>query len=323
MKVKITFRGLCAFVPSDDIKKGVPLDWMGVMLVNADEISQIKFNKRDMNIHHTFLKFNLSTVDGLKNPPDASGYLELHEEDVVMITGNEQSGVDVKVGKPGDPRKPNPNEEDFFNWISVVEEVLPTAGSVHANCFKGIPDEGRVAARFHISEGLLTTARVGKYDDEPVILQFHPPGPDSKVLPRAATTKVALDVSDVKGEFKIRASRFGSDSFRELVFKNQGDTPLEIDVLNICGSDLSEAKFGPRPYPGLDEDFRWYYILSDSLPSSLKEEDLPIPVSVEFTPKSGQGGREPARCANAQFARATTSQVLSMMKLADKIRSAG
>jgi hypothetical protein len=323
MDVKITFRGLCAFVPSSEIKKDVPVDWLGVMLVNANEDSQRKFKKLDLNIHHTLVKFNLNDIEGLKNSPDASGYWELHEEDVVLVTGNEQLGVNVKIGEPDNPRKPTPEEEDFFNWISSVEEILPTAGSVRLNCFEEKPDEGRVAVRIHISEGDLTTARVGKYDDEPVILQFHPPGPDSEVFPRAATTKVALDIYDVKGPFKIRARRFGGASFRELVFKNKKSMdPLEIDILNICSSDFSEAKFGPKPYPGLDEDFRWYYILSQALPNNIKEEALPIPVAVEFNPKSGQGGREPARCANALFAEATTGQVASMMTLAAKIRSA-
>lgn len=316
--VKVTFRGLCAFVPSDATTTPA---WVGAFLVDADENSRERFGL-NLNPHYSFLQFKWKDVEGLALPPDDLedlGLWSLQSKDIVFVRQNPTGGPvtihRAPTGTLGD--FPRPGEEQFFDWVPQADEVAPGAGVMDSDCFSATPS-GRVNVRIHLSEGKIISDALGEYENNLVLSQFDPPRVPAP-NPRAMARRIGLVMENVERSFKVRARKFGSANVRELIFKDPGvGNTLELTVLNICMDDLMEDPARRRRYPVVDRDYRWYYTLSLPAGSSVPES-LPVPVPVQFRVSSGTGGGEPAQCTSSGYRPPTSAQVAAMQTIARDI----
>ncbi len=321
--VKITFRGLCGFIPAvDDLSQGQ--NWVGAFFAQSGN-QRLGDSLRPLSIHHPYLRYRTSDL----LDPASSGFpqkdhiLDLRNLDVAFFP---QSSIHANVSinyfnGPLPPKPSNEIEGEYFNWVPEMAAIESGAGVVNPQCLLVDPGSDIVTTRCHLLSGVLKSSSLGKFEGNEIVSQFHPPTGPGQVV-QALANEVSLDIYGVVGTFTISLAEFGTTDIKNLVFSQLPDGgTLKLEVGNLCAEELfSEPSRSAYPTP--DFDFAWHYRLSNifarSFPPTLPT--LPVPKDITF---GGGGGGDFARCTQSRFAAPSAGQVSTMVQLATAMKPTG
>lgn len=314
----VQFRGLLLWVPSADISQ--PQPWFGAFLANADQnfLHGLSDDPR-LNQHFPLVRFNLSDLKDAPAGIDGQGHWMLNLEDLV-IRPDQSPGGRLSVYRGPIGTYPSPGQRQFFfDWVPKLSALLDSGG-VYPDCLQTNPVEGFVAARIHLTEGALYADTLSSFAGDYVREAFVPVvSTTNPRLERVIATGVALEMSGLSGDLRICTRSYSADrpgALRTLTFGEPASGSLTIEILNLCADELE----GPRPtLPGIDEDFRLNYMLSDvGNDPLLRHQPLPVPVATQFNP-GDDGGGEYARCTHPQADPIPQSQVDTLLAVANSI----
>ena len=300
----VTFLGLMSFVP---IEKGDgSLGSMWVLLPNAESGSPpcAKPDDHRHERHWAALRYPARFVAG--QPVTASGdephvVTYIRGFDVRLVTGSETRGSadPLCAMEAGDLRRQGraldvdsterPNaavqcDAAAFSWAADIRRVGGDLAKVCTDCL-GNADKtypwDRVAARFRLDRGTLSTAEVSRKDN--CELQYYrlPVDGSEQVLAEGVslrleglTAPVRIQLADEDGktrEISLQPSRPGEE--------------VTLQVLNKPSFAILGAGV-PDDVPYDDRDFDFYYQLSEGLDTMACPPQLPRPQKIE-----GEAGR--------------------------------
>jgi len=145
---RMTFTGLCAFVPRQGGPEG------SVLLVNTEDLAD------DLNFHST-LHAHEPRVWLQGQPISLRGkILSYSVANAATIEPSVLQPVEIQLPTPP-PTKPTPgtDQQRGIYWISNMGEL--EGGSVDDTCFGTLPNK-KVVARVKLSAGFLSTSRIVK-----------------------------------------------------------------------------------------------------------------------------------------------------------------
>jgi hypothetical protein len=304
--LRVTFEGLCAFLPSEEIRPFEPLEQISVFMVDTRKLQPLR------RLHKPIVEFRLVdlVIEGEnKWDPDAKVRWRLEDMDLfIKIPEVEHPEIIVDCGAQGE--EPREGEESDFNWVPRLVNALPPAeasrrrllyhgGKVDSICLGTDPSDF-VAARIHLEHGNLLVDELVRTQNRVTVSQFVP-SEEPAPLRQALSLRVALDVEEVNETVFMRAKRFEEDEWIEFELKlGPGADRLQIDFKNLC--DDAEGNFSEW---GRDDDFELFYRLAGAGEDPGKIVGLPAPVSVRHppsrTPVAGDGGATFKRCTEVQL----------------------
>lgn len=307
--VRIYFEGICAFLPSEEIKAGKPLDWVSVFMVDTDGL------KPRRRPHNPLLTFNLADLTGQdpkKVDPAATITWPLDKTDIFIDVGSSGgSKIDVAYGyaKGEKPSEDNDEVSDFM-WVPRLDLACPQeeakglglkahGGQVAEACLREKPR--LVISRIHLNKGKLFVETVIKSAGEVSVSQFVP----SEVvqpLRQALSEKVALDIEGVKEPVRVKLRNFTTKKWKTISLGAANRTQqLNLYFTNLC-YDGGRRQSGGEGEWGRDEDFELFYLLAGVDSKDLA--GLPAPVPVRFRTKidsDEEGGTVFKRCTESQL----------------------
>jgi hypothetical protein len=330
-QVRITFRGLCPFVPGADLNQREQPEWVGAFLVNARNGSREEFPgiPAELPDHFPFLEYRASDLKGMANAPAETVLSPLRNVDVGFVPpagSAEELRVDL-ANRELDVVPTSKEEGNVFDWVTPMDGVMLGSGEVAGECFDGDPSR-RLAARVHITRGLLQTDQLGLIGKKAAVAPLQING---VVKRRASAKSVALTIDCAPGNFKIRLQPFDPPGalLTELVFREppRGEI-LEIGISNLCADDLlsnGQSAAGPAALTRADADFRWNYLVSkkdkDLLPQAGVPgpfEEFPFPASFAV-PEDGGGGGLGVQCSPPQTAPVSGESLSTMQTAASRV----
>lgn len=323
MSVKFTFEGLCAFLPSANIQKGTPLDWMTVFMVDT------RSNKLKRRPHDPVVEFRLIDLEG-QDPSRTSDLSKvrwnLADTDIFLkVEGSGDPGLLVESGVASGEEPVGKHEIADFCWVPRLEAALSAqeaktrglsfdGGKVHKQCLGRIPT-GRAVTRIHLDHGFLFVDETVRSQETTTVSQFVP-SEERNPLRQAISAKVALSF-DRATRVRLIARDFATGSWREARLKGP---KLSIAFSNLCASTgLFEEQWGK------DDDFELFYLLAGAHRGELV--GLPSPVAVRHPPSRkparGDGGTVFKRCTEAQLsALSDSAQLKTYEAMIEKFRQA-
>ncbi len=265
--LEVTFEGLCALLPSEEIRPRQDLDWVTIFMVDSEN--------KGHAVHEPLLRFDLSAQEG-QNPAivnkDAEVRWPLRDVDVFF----EFASSDITVVRPafGNARGERPDPQipeevtDLF-WVPRLDKTLPyqeasrrgltVSGSdmVH-DCLLAYPQSDRVVARIHLRRGLLRTLNHVKVNDRISVSQFLPTE-EVNPLRQALSAGIALVVRSVEGPVQVRIRPFGGQFLEKVVLGSAQRTDLlKVRFTNLCADRNCEYPSGSSR----DEDLELFYLLN-------------------------------------------------------------
>lgn len=323
----ITFRGLCAMVPSHEPEDTTEPSWIGMFLVNADNGARAS-QQINLPQHFPLIRFNLNDLEGVGNAPGNApapmAMQELSLEDIVFVPppGSEEG---LKFNFRKTVGSVPEDEQRLLNWLPRVDDVKANAGIINPELFEPTDSSRRVAARVHLTQGELSTATIGNIRKIPVVVKL---GESGKL--QAVAGSVALTIKCEDGPFRVRFKKFVGNGSRELIFKQPADGKLDLEVLNLCADELPIADnlaVRANSAPGPDTDFGWFYTLSQAQPADIGAAPVPEPDPILLqrllaTAGTGVGGgTDTARCSPPRFNAASSTSVNSMLQIVHGLSS--
>lgn len=322
-RVRITFRGLCPFVPgSDDPRPG----WVGAFLINASAASRSEFKIESPELfpeHFPFLEYRVSDLVSMESAPKQTVLSPLRMMDMVFALPPESDKellVDLSDHDLGEV--PGENEGNFFDWVTPMNGVTPGSGDVASECFDDDPSR-RLIARVHITSGLLQTERLAQFKKQAVVAPLQLDGVSRR---RAVAKSVSLTMNCGPGEFKIRMRPFGEPGIKseELIFRQPSEGEfLKIGISNLCADDLllaASRSVTEEEARQEDLDFRWNYLISTNVYELLEKGGVPGPFEVmafpgiTSAPNDGGGGVDGAQCSPPKSASVSDQSLLELMQ---------
>lgn len=240
---RMTFTGLCAFVPRRGGSEG------SVLLVNTQDLAD------DLNFH-SILHAHEPRVVLQGEPINFLGkVLSYSVTGSATIEPNTLQPVDILLPTPP-PTKPVPGTDQHrgIYWIANMADL--EGGSVHEDCFKIPPNtDTRVAARVKLSAGFLSTSRMVKSlfgDDLEWNFKKSRNGPVKFVRAIAAEFSVTALVNGDEIRLNFFDPTTGQTSFRTLRPVG-GEVAVQVENSCFC-----------EDQGGALEDFALFYRLSQA-----------------------------------------------------------
>ncbi len=328
---RMTFSGLCAFVPR--VKDGETSPRRVDVLIVKDQEPDTAGGRWDQSpdydAHSAEIGFPVRQLQPGGDPnSDVLGRWELENEEVrlfvrrageddqelnqglTVMEGGRDATQDCPPSLGAAPYGTN-EARDYYrllsdvSWIPQVEKALPGAGTISRENLLSTPSSD-VAARFVLESGILGTDAIGQFLDGWVIAQFVPPPNGAPAYSQALAHRVVLEVViDDGSSVVIKATDFSAGTTRELVLAPVAGALLQVDVTNLCCGYYATAKGSPTAAPEPDHDFAEVYRLSADY-AALQKANLwlPVPVPVQYVnrlPTSATGGVTPIKCSGAWF----------------------
>ena len=309
--LRVTFSGLCAFVPNQPIAAAAPANVkptrMDVVMVDARTWGKA-VDTSDLKPHFPIAVIdagNLLSSNGV--PP---GRLEWRLDrrelsfDVQSSAANDfvlaQGAFSNGPLAPGMKAVPTPLRQDDFGWGVHMQVPAPTFAKIDPACWKGPESKGLVAARAVIDRGRLatrgfTSATSAWYFFDPTLgggAWPARPYSNSTTLELQGLTGAALVAKDLDGlQAPLRVGLTGRDGeWVEITVSNMDDGRLP--------EHLPNQGQAPPVIPPEDIDFKWFYSLCanrGALQAALKGNMLPAPKH------QGGGGPGVVQCFHAIF----------------------
>lgn len=304
--VAISFEGLCAVLPSEEIRADKPLDWVSILLVHTDEVAGYP-------PHEPILSFRLADLAGQNAGvhPEARVDWPLREVDVFLdYTSSDPVKVKAKFGKAQGERPNSNNSEEVgdLRWVPRLDEALPRreairrgldvdGSNIAADCLAKTPIDDRVIARVHLRQGLLRVKDQVRINRQVSVSQFMP-SEEAAPLRQAISAGIALDLNSVETPVGIRIRPFGGTSSTPIILGSAGRTErLRVAFSNLCSCADGFARIAES---ARDEDFELFYLLAGVGKDKLGGLPAPAPVRFAFINR-GDGGTVFKRCTEAQL----------------------
>jgi hypothetical protein len=307
--LKVHFRGLMVWVPSDDFDQ--PQDWIGAFLVNAgpQAVDSVAGDPR-LKPHFPLVRFPLAALPGMSGRT-GEGSWALQNEDLFIVPRD--CPADAKLRTKYSRRvgtRPTKTQRDHLNWVPRLA-ALAAPATISTDCLEAQPREGRIVARVHLRQGTLLAEKLGIFDNKDILVEFFPKMNGGTAGRQVVAGLLVLEMNDLRSDLRLVARSFVDQTTRELVLQDPGDgKTLDIEVLNLCPDELQNIR---PPLPGEDTDFLWNYRATDLWdPNPRVWSQFSRPVAVEFSTNGGGGG-EYAHCTNL-VAPAISQAQLAVMK---------
>jgi len=306
--LRLTFSGLCAFIPNRDWGHSVPPDEITVCLLNsASKNDRLKMIENFPERHVPLLRFELASIaPDVSYGKDCYAYWTLAEEDV-WISFRKKDGENIY--NTGPLRVVMDGTARSFLHVPSMEDVCSGAGQVEVGSLEKVPRNDLVVARFQLDSGILANDEFGKFRGGEVVVQFVPVGGGGAWRERLPH-RVVLEFRDLPEDVEavVHAEKFNDpDSFRDLILgpveDPAGNRLVELNVLNLCCGYVLGDKSPWESYPESDRDFECYYVLSREFGELRKNlVRFPIPVPVEHENRDEKvGGGDTIRCSVSRF----------------------
>jgi hypothetical protein len=323
-KLKISFNGLCIFVPGDE----VPPHRMRVLMINACGQQQGEAMGSGMSAHFPYVRVRHENIKDLKPrlslgpaalakagsqiadsysgpafdrwwnhhryDAGAASYLSavhiLSWEDIVIAPGLDPGSPDLMVadGRKAGAQEPLDNTQAAdFSWVAEIEKAGKGAGAIDPRCFQDDPPRNVVAGRTRLVTGTIATGSLAMVLDNYVIWDFM--GAQSGVssgYSQALASSIVYTRLIKEDYVVLRFQSMRGDSSYELSLQPFDNLgEVDVEIGNLPLSDILGLQVDDYPAESPVDHFSMLYRLSVTPPM-----DPAIPVAICHPPRSVGGG---------------------------------
>jgi hypothetical protein len=282
---RMTFRGLCLFVPNDDRTAYT------VLLPNASPDADIRPQLQECSTHYPWLTFKLKNLCSNLEPDlgDADGYFQLKRHDVQLEVAAKRMRARLRAV---------PNIDNLYPYCGGVNSIyLQNPGPL-------------TIARILLRRGTLKVEKTFEYNGQGVSAHFVPVPKGVSHKPGPLASKVSLEIKGLSDHIDLTFTVFQKSKKTTLTLrpvKTRKGTLQDVEVVvqNVCGEQVVERGSSRVEPPGQDQDFAWHYMFTHKHPgypstSAIHPVPLPAPFAYAMSADSGEGGGLPVRCTLAQ-----------------------
>ncbi|HYU34265.1 MAG TPA: hypothetical protein VEW48_19090 [Thermoanaerobaculia bacterium] len=286
--VRVVFSGLCAYVPNREL--GVLKDPPTKMMVVMVDARQPKTARDEVNLMRphfpmVFLKGNqIEGVGALPANTDIAWRIDRKQIEIVIPERSPETNRFEVFQAPRQPNPPFLSDFRDFSWGADMRMINPDLADIDPLVFEDLGSRGIISARVLLDKGKLSTVGIAQFNFE---------FPGSSFQRRQLSNRTALDFREVD-EFALRARDLDGGGPIEVSLRPQDREQVEVNIGNYCDGCMPQrVHFEDDLVP--DDDFRWFYELSQNRNRLTRGVHLPIP-----TPKPGKGNGA-AKCARSTF----------------------
>ena len=267
--LKMTFTGLCAFVPHTSGKR------MRVLLVDGQQ----SVGTHEHEDHFAALVFdmdNYTPVSGPNRPLDMQ-FKEDNKERGLCIVEREELVVSPQSGEPlmfnnEDLEECPQANRDHFSWVAPIPQIVESSKSVDSSCF--VPIGGKIhkmlAGRLALTHGKLITSALAEHaENDPLLWNFFPNLPLVSILPlsprrQALAEEVEWTLPVDATEIRLASFKFGGSEGPVLRLQPTRGV-VQAAFRNLPLPDIVKARKPSHPREK-EPHFEHYYAVSKSNP---------------------------------------------------------
>lgn len=294
--VRISFAGICAFVPNTSKDPDVRCKMCVVLPDGSSETRVIDDPDRlppdgaRLKRHRSFLQFSPGQVKGTgKLPPDAVAIWYLNRQRVTFRVVQDGGAAPFAHGLSHQDK------------LARLEEVAPNHVDEFPDIVSSTPPK-IVAAQVLLEKGTFSVD-----GSKPKLRSWSFPGTLSGAASsRTLSHDVFVEIANVT-EFEAIVTAFEGDAAgnppveHRFPFKPVGAEDVEITIANLCDENPLRWPTKEGKIPD-DQDFRWYYmLLSPEKKAEIADALFGLPLPFPTAPLTLDGNGDGTNCYNSEL----------------------
>ncbi len=277
-KFRMILGGLCAFVPTPDLKE------VRALMVNTDPQAG---HGRVAQLGHVPEFHTPTLIYDRVNEVGANP--AIGSRTAIWPLDDEEITVKAPVKKPltivgpltgGKSGSPGTNRD--IDWVPDLSDILPSAGKIETDCLDQNPKKEFLKARVLIDQDTLKVDEFASFKAAEVLADFVPLPSGAKIARQALPHRVVWEIEVPDGQsVAIQSRPFAAAANTAAPILNlqlaTSKPDVEVLLVNLCCGNY--LKVPPPTKLDPDDDFECFYMLLDNFLTLVKP--LPIPVAVK------------------------------------------